>query len=70
MTQHAGGQDGPQVNAVEQLSDDLKSGMSVREELEKDREFMSAFEEYVKYEKMINDYAMTMHLKQYEQLKK
>ena len=46
------------------------STSSVREELEKDREFMSAFEEYVKYEKMINDYAMTMHLKQYGQLKK
>ena len=46
------------------------STSSVREELQKDREFMSAFEEYVKYEKMINDYAMTMHLKQYGQLKK
>ena len=46
------------------------STSSVRRELEKDIEFMSAFEEYVKYEKMINDYAMTMHLKQYEQLTK
>jgi hypothetical protein len=41
---------------------------TVREELEKDAEFMSTFEDYVRYEKMINDFAMNMHLLQHEQL--
>jgi hypothetical protein len=41
---------------------------SVLEELKKDAKFMSVFEEYVKYEKLINDYAMDMHLKQHEVL--
>eukprot|EP00956_Cyclotella_meneghiniana_P004003 scaffold4865_cov83-Cyclotella_meneghiniana.AAC.1 len=43
---------------------------SVLAELKKDVNFMSAFEEYVKYETMVNDYAMAMHLKQYEQVTK
>jgi hypothetical protein len=44
------------------------STSSVLEELKKDAKFMSVFEEYVKYEKLINDYAMGMHLKQHEML--
>ncbi|KAL3781852.1 hypothetical protein ACHAWO_009218 [Cyclotella atomus] len=41
---------------------------SVLEELKKDAEFMIEFGEFVKYEKMINDFAMNMHLMQHEQV--
>ena len=41
------------------------STSSVRIELEKDPAFMADFEEYVKYEKIVNEYAMNMHLMQH-----
>ena len=41
---------------------------SVLQELKKDEHFMLIFEDYVKYEKIINDYAMNMHLLQHEQV--
>jgi hypothetical protein len=44
------------------------STSSVLDELKEDTEFMSVFHEYVKFEKLINDFAMTMHLMQYEQI--
>ncbi|KAL7488250.1 hypothetical protein ACHAW6_013807 [Cyclotella cf. meneghiniana] len=43
---------------------------SVMAELKTDSEFMSVFEEYVKYEKLIQDFAMSMHLMQHEVLMK
>ena len=46
------------------------STLSVLNELKQDTEFMPVFEEYVKYEKIINEYAMKMHLMQHEALKK
>jgi hypothetical protein len=46
------------------------STTSVLDELKEDAEFMAIFEEYVKYEKLINDYAMGMHLMQHEALMK
>ena len=42
------------------------STASVMAELKTDTDFMSVFEEYVKYEKLIQDYAMNMHLMQHE----
>lgn len=44
------------------------STSSVLDELKKDSQFMSTFKEHVKYEKMITDYAMNMHLMQHEQI--
>ncbi|KAL3802351.1 hypothetical protein HJC23_007176 [Cyclotella cryptica] len=41
------------------------STASVMEALKIDKEFMSVFEEYVKFEKIIHDYAMSMHLMQH-----
>eukprot|EP00984_Skeletonema_dohrnii_P004120 scaffold1433_cov128-Skeletonema_dohrnii-CCMP3373.AAC.4 len=43
---------------------------SVLKELNKDEEFMAIFREFVKYEQMIVDFAMAMHQKQYEAVKK
>jgi len=43
---------------------------SVLKELNKDEEFMAIFREFVKYEQMIVDFAMDMHQKQYEAVKK
>jgi len=43
---------------------------SVLKELNKDGEFMAIFREFVKYEQMIVDFAMDMHQKQYEAVKK
>ncbi|KAL9190960.1 hypothetical protein ACHAXT_000666 [Thalassiosira profunda] len=46
-----------------------KKGLStsaVVAELEKDAEFMRQFEEYVKYERMIHEYAWEMHAMQFE----
>jgi len=42
------------------------STTSVLQELKQDAEFMLMFGEYVKYETMITDYAMRMHLVQHE----
>jgi len=43
---------------------------SVLKELNKDDEFMAIFREFVKYEQRIVDFAMDMHQKQYEAVKK
>lgn len=43
---------------------------SVLKELSKDDAFMAIFREFVKYEQMIVDFAMDMHQKQYEAVKK
>ena len=43
---------------------------SVMKELSKDDEFMVIFREFVKYEQRIVDFAMDMHQKQYEAVKK
>eukprot|EP00985_Skeletonema_marinoi_P027496 scaffold22666_cov97-Skeletonema_marinoi.AAC.1 len=48
---------------------DISTG-SVLKELNKDEEFMAIFREFVKYEQMIVDFAMDMHQKQYEAVKK
>eukprot|EP00985_Skeletonema_marinoi_P007301 scaffold3200_cov106-Skeletonema_marinoi.AAC.10 len=48
---------------------DISTG-SVLKELNKDGEFMALFREFVKYEQMIVDFAMDMHQKQYEAVKK
>mmetsp|Transcript_7580 Transcript_7580/g.10946 ORF Transcript_7580/g.10946 Transcript_7580/m.10946 type:complete len:457 (-) Transcript_7580:27-1397(-) len=48
---------------------DISTG-SVLKELNKDGEFMAIFREFVKYEQMIVDFAMDMHQKQYEAVKK
>lgn len=42
------------------------STASVLEELRKDAEFMPIFDEYVKYEQMITDFALKMHLLQHK----
>ena len=56
------------VNTTKNASE--LSTSSVLAELMKDAQFMSMFEEYVKYETMVNDYAMAMHFLQYEQVTK
>ena len=45
------------------------STSSVLDELKKDAEFVPVFEEYIKYEEMINRYASKMHSMQYRQLR-
>ena len=39
-------------------------------ELMKDDDFMTIFREFVKYEQLIVDFAMDMHLKQYEAVRR
>jgi hypothetical protein len=71
--------DSKRVSELDQVTDGTEinvskkgevSTSSVLDELKKDTEFISIFQEYVKFEKLINDYAMNMHLMQYEQMAK
>lgn len=57
------------TNGTKHNESNKVSTASVVEELKKDTDFMPVFDEYVKYERMINDYAMNMHLMQYSQMK-
>ena len=61
------GEDVPKANRSHRgsISTDL-----VLKELNKDGKFMATFREFVKYEQMIVDFAMDMHQKQYEAVKK
>ena len=61
------GEDAPKANRSNQgsISTDL-----VLKELNIDEKFMAIFREFVKYEQMIVDFAMDMHQKQYEAVRK
>ena len=62
------------ISRLEHYTEDTKhneskkgqiSTSTVLDELKKDTEFMLVFTEYVKFEKMVNDFAMKMHLMQH-----
>jgi len=61
------GEDAPKANSSKRGS---ISTDSVLKDLNKDKKFMTIFREFVKYEQMIVDFAMDMHQKQYEAVKK
>jgi len=58
---------GVRINASPFEEDGVSTEL-VLNELSKDATFMQIFQEYVKYEKLITDYAWTMHKMQYELL--
>lgn len=61
------GEDAPKENRSNRRS---ISTDSVLKDLNKDKKFMTIFREFVKYEQMIVDFAMDMHQKQFEAVKK
>jgi hypothetical protein len=64
------GREDAEVNVNEKRATQSRlSTVSIVEELEKDANFMSTMREYVKYEEKIRQFALAMHLRQYESIR-